>query len=1296
MAQTQKQVSFSQLSVNEGLSQNSVVSIAQDSTGYLWFATQDGLNKYNGKEFTYYEKLFEDVTRENFSKLGKVYVDQKNDLYIITKNGILEKHHRATDSFIQIKRFLNPSSLFMDTHHNLWIGTYGNGLYAISEKLKDTLQIFKGKDVIAHTYAISHFENRVIAATSTGVFSIHPQTLQYEEIPSEGNNTAINYSSITTRDNELWIGTYGNGLFLRKASESVLTKFRGFDAKNTLPDNLNIESILIDSKDRMWLGTYGNGAYLIEFNTRKITQFVPQQSNPKAIHYNDILCIYEDYTGNIWFGTDGTGLSYYDENLTKFNVLTNYEIPYFANVDVTRAIAIDPKGNFWIGTSGKGLTLYDPSVNKFTSFKYDETKPTGIPSNRVMSILAEENRIFIGFQEKGLAILEKGKGFTGYDTNTMGLPTGLTIWCIFKDSQGRYWLGTRDNGLIQFNPEQGVIQHHTTLSNSGTTISSNNVRVIIEGAPGELFIGTESRGIDKFIIKDQAFVHYPHPEIQNIKSLYYTPEYLWIGTNGNGLHAFNNTSEKLYSYNLKDGLPNNVIYAILPDEENNLWLSSNRGLFKFAVENPGDKARIVNYGTYDGLQSLEFNTGAYFKDTKGTLYFGGLSGINWFDPSRLTSNPIAPKTTIYRLEVFTEEVPLDVNKSFNYKENTLSFTFAGLHFSQPERNMYTYFLENHDVNWSKPSNSNYAHYTNLPSGDYTFKVLSSNYDGVWGTIPATYSFTINSPWYLTLWAKLGYIFLFLFILYVVYTYLKSRWSMQVQLQLEHQETERLKKLDELKTKLYTNISHEFRTPLTLISGPVNQLISNSVISEKDKKALHIIDNSSKRMLRLVNQLLELSQLEAGSVHLKVGRQELYPQIFQIIEAFKMPAHEKGIHLKTNIIEFNETWYDKDVMEKIVSNLLSNAVKYAPDTSEILVKVSEVSGFAEIEVANKNESLTPLDLQKLFGRFYQHNKDAEGVGIGLALIKELATLSGGSAKVMRKTPSIISFIIKIPIEKSKYNANFIISDHRTELIVPKPLEIFKPENAEQPLLLVVEDNLEVRNYIISLFSENFKILEAENGLIGIKKAIKEIPDLIISDIMMPIKDGIALCNTLKDDFRTSHIPIILLTAKVGDRNELEGLQNKADDYITKPFNADILIQKVVNFIETRKELQKRYSQSIYLRPKDIAITPLDESFFESVQTIIDTKITNPDFKAEDFAKELNLSRMQLHRKLKALTGLTTTEFLRSQRLKAAVNLLKTSDLTVSEIAYSVGFNTPSYFIKCFKVAYNTTPSEFLAK
>ncbi len=1295
VAQLQKQVSFSQLSVNEGLSQNSVVSIAQDSTGYLWFATQDGLNKYDGRTFTYYSKFYEDITRENYSKLGKIYCSATGSIYSISINDGLEQYSTITNKFKPIPKFSNPSTI-LDTHDQLWVATFGNGAYVVNRANNDTIQVLRGADTNKFGYHISTFKNDITIASDGGIYLINRSTLAYEKL-SANTSYKISFSSMATgTENTLWAGTFGNGLYFKNDENKTLKKFEGFDLKNTIPTNLNIQTLLFDSKNRLWIGTYGDGAYRLDLDNKVVEHFTVQQYNPQALHYNDVLCLYEDYTGVIWLGTDGGGLSYYDENLSKFNQLTNFQTPTDVNVDVTRAIAQDSKNTLWIGTSGKGLTSYNTKKNIFKSYKLDPNRPNGIPSNRIMSLLTIDHTVWIGFQNNGLSILDKAGRFKNFNSNSSPALPAETIWCMLQDSNKRVWLGTREAGLIQFDPEKGVIHQY----NGDSSPILNNIRVLYEGDKEMLWIGTENDGLLKFDPNTGIFVKFQLNQVYNIKSLYYEAPYLWIGTNGNGLQRFNTETEQLTSYTSKDLLPNNVIYGILPDSKGNLWLSSNRGITRFYLTNPDDIPKITNYDIYDGLQAMEFNTGASYEGKDGNLYFGGLNGINWFNPEFLSGNLVPPKTVINKLELFAEEIPLENHRKFSARQNTISFTFAGLHFSQPQSNLYKYQLQNYETNWSAPSTNNFAHYPNLPAGNYTFKVLSSNYEGIWDDSPATYNFNIQSPWYLTTVAKLGYALFSILLLFGIYYYLKSRWKMQLQLQLEHEETERLTKLDELKSKLYTNISHEFRTPLTLISAPVQQLIASSSLQEKDKKSLKIIEGSSQRMLRLVNQLLDLSKLEKGVVQLKVGRHDLKPQILQLLEAFSLRANEKGINIKSEIDDkhftITETWYDRDAMEKIISNLLSNAVKYAPENSKVIFKAKLDGNVLKMTTINDNNTLTTKEIDHLFERFYQVDKNAQGVGVGLAIIKELATLSNGSVQVVKENKETISFIVEIPIAKSNYNINNISEELKSlELIPPAASPIFETELDNTPQILIVEDNAEIRSYIVSLFNENCMVSEAKDGLEGIKMAIDSIPDLIISDIMMPKKDGIELCNTLKTDTRTSHIPIILLTAKTGDTSELEGLQNKADDYITKPFNAAILAQKATNIINLRRKLRERYSQNLFLKPKDIAITPVDETFLEDVDTILDTHLTNPTFNAEKFAGELHMSRMQLHRKMKALTGLSTSEFLRIQRLRAAVPLLE-KDITINEVAYSVGFNTPSYFIKCFKEVYGNTPSEYVKK
>ncbi|GAA0747040.1 two-component regulator propeller domain-containing protein [Gaetbulibacter jejuensis] len=1274
---TEKPFSFNTLTINDGLSQNSVISIAQDSIGYLWLATQDGLNKYNGKSFKHYDKQFEDITRPNFSKLGKIYIDKQNRLWIITNSGNLELYNPKTDTFKHLERFNNVSSIFQDKALHNYIGTYGKGLFKIDTTTKDTLQVLNDHDKLKTIYEFIETDTAIIAAASGAVFQINNNT--YNEINVESHTNA-NFSALTKdKDDNIWLGTFGQGLYLKENNKVSFIKYQ----HSQLPNDLNIEDLLIDSKNRLWIATYGNGAYLLNLENNTVTNFKADKNNPFAIHYNDILCLYEDATGVIWLGSDGTGASYYDAHLIKFNVLTNNQVPKNVNVDVVRSISTDVNNNLWIGTSGKGLTHINFNNNEYKTYTINNSS---IASDRIISLLYNNNKLWIGHQGFGLNIRTDSGDYHSFPEIS-----NLTIWRIIKENDNQSWLCTERNGIILFDIDKGIVKQFNT---DNSTLSTNDIKTAIKGNEHTLWIGTDDKGLYNLNLKTNEITNIKSLN-DKIKSLHYDNEILWIGTNGKGLKKYNTINGSLDVYNKVDGLPNNVIYGILPDKENNLWLSTNYGISKLNIKD----TIFENYSNYDGLQALEFNTGAYYKDENENLYFGGLEGLNWFNPNQLTFNPIKPKTIISKFEIFTEGYPLKQNSTFKFNQNTVTFTFSSLHFSQPERNLYKYQLVNHDENWINSENNNSAHYTNLPPNDYTFKVISSNYDGVWNTTPATFTFTILQPWYLSKLAIVCYALLFLISMYLLYRYFKWRWHMKMQLQFEHNETERLKKLDEFKTRIYTNISHEFRTPLTLISGPIEKQLSKSNLTEDDKKELSLVQNNSKRLLNLVNQLLDLSKLESGNLKLSVSKGNITAFLKQIAASFEYKAKDKNIHFSHKIQSIPEAWFDKDVIEKITTNLLSNAVKYAPVNGQIYFAAIEKNGQIIITIINNGNTISSKELSKLFQRYYQNNKNADGVGIGLSLVKELAILSHGNIVAHTMNTDDIQFTVTLPIERSFYNISEINEDTKT---VNDELDtvIETPETSEEqainnskdkPILLIVEDDKDIREFISSIFKNDYDIKEAPNGESGIKKAIKYIPDIIISDIMMPKIDGIELCNTLKKDEKTSHIPIILLTAKSGDENEIKGLETGADDYIVKPFNSNKLKIRVEKLIELRQKLQSRYSAHFEL--SSISTTPVDQQFLTKLKTILNDYIIDSSFNSNVLSKKMAMSRMQLHRKLKAITGFSTTEFIRNERLKLAVNLLKDSDLNISEIAYQVGFNTPSYFIKCFKDVYKSTPSEF---
>ncbi len=1314
---SQDQITFRQLSVKDGLSQNSAISIAQDSTGYLWIATQDGLNKYDGREFNNYPFKFLDITKAKYSNLGKIYQDKQGGLWAIPIDKKLYKFNPQKNNFEIFESFEDVSVIFQDTELNYWVGTYSNGLYKLDSKIVDTKKVLRANEINGPIYNISEVSRGSITIVTSGMFVEFNNDTQdfsfvnfkdyFDEVINE------NFSDmVTDSQGKQWISTFGDGLYFRDTTEKVLQRVSNKTFTDPLPTNLNILDIHLDKKGRLWLATYGRGLYLLDFDQNKISHFRADKNNPRALHYNDILCIYEDNSGTLWFGTDGGGVSYYDEYLEKFNSFTNYQTPQGINIDVVRSITTDDQGAVWIGTSGKGLTKYEPKSNSWQTFTVGLAGKNEISSNRIMSLfIDDDDDLWIGTQEDGLMLKKANGDFHQYDKTSKTALSANTVWDIFEDSKNNIWLGTREDGLIQFDKNNGEIHKFMTDSKNENSLPSNNVRVITEDQKGNLWIGTEENGIAQFNLLQNSFKRYyqnPNSSVLNsnsIKSLYAAPNgIIWIGTNGGGLNAFNTLEDKFYQFSTNDGLANNVIYAILPDKNGNLWLSSNKGITKFTPNSDLSLQPIViNYSNYDGL-ATEFNTGAYHIDQNGNLYFGGLEGFYWFRPEAIRENQILPKTSITGFGVLGESMPLVSGTRLSHDQNTLSFSFSSLQFSLPEKNEYQYKLVNHDEDWVYSGNNNSARYAQLPPNDYIFQVKSSNYDGVWNEKSTSFSFTIAQPWYWTILAKIIYGLLFLGLVFGIVRYFKWRWRMQLNLRLKEDEAKKLQELNTLKSKLYTDISHEFRTPLTLISGPIESKLSEVELSSSDRTNFSMIRRNTGRMLTLVDQLLDLAKVDDGKLKLKLIQGNLGLFLRNISASFDYRAELRNISYVTEIGEIDEIWFDEDVIEKITMNLLSNAMKYCPENGHCYFKAQIEDKIVAIVVGNTVKDLVDVPLEHLFSRFYQQDEFSSGAGVGLSLVKELVKFYGGEIDVEHGTDNEIVFKVKLPIDKDSFinkNSSFlnneIAKSSSTVLDYGKLVtnEInSSSRKTDLPIILVVEDNADVRQFIVAELGKKNQMYTAADGLQGIEKALELVPDVIISDVHMPLCDGIELCNTLKKDERTSHVPIILLTAHIGEENELEGLKSGADDFITKPFKLRILEKRVENLIKTRRALRNRYSQELVLQAKDIAITPTDEVFLNKVQQILDEKLAEPSFNAATFSRLVGMSRMQLHRKLLVYTGLSTTTFLRSQRLKQAVHILQTSDASINEIAYAVGFNTPSYFIKCFKEVYKKTPSEYL--
>ena len=783
---------------------------------------------------------------------------------------------------------------------------------------------------------------------------------------------------------------------------------------------------------------------------------------------------------------------------------------------------------------------------------------------------------------------------------------------------------------------------------------------------------------------------------------------VWFGTNI-GLNKYVRSTNSFIHYTEKEGLPNNLIFVIEGDGHGNLWLSTNKGISKL---NP-ETGEIKNYDVTYGFTSNRF----YFtgcKTENGEIYFGGPGGVTRFNPDSIKDNPYIPPIVITSFRIFDKHLPFGNKIKLPYDKNFLSFGFAALSYLSPERNQYAYKMEGFDKDWVYSGNTHNVSYTNLEPGKYIFKVRGSNNDGVWNEVGTSISIIISPPWWRANWAYISYGFIIVLILYGLRHYELNRVELKNRMKMDEAVLKEREETDKIKSRFFANISHEFRTPLTLILGPAEKITSKTS-DESIIKDARIIKRNSKRLLQLVNQLLDLSKLEAGKLKLAATKGNIVSFVKGIALSFESLSEEKDITLKIiSEKEFVEVYFDKEKMIKILYNILSNAFKFTLPEGKIAIAVKENDKDVEIKIRDTGIGIPKEEVPKLFDRFYQvdssFTKDYEGTGIGLAMTKELVELHHGNISVESEKGRWTEFTLKFPLGRNHLKDEEILPDEKTgkskELISEEEYyfsESIKKETGneidtdslkeEKTIILVVEDNYDMREYIKESLGEDYLVEEAVNGEQGIRKAEKIIPDLIISDMMMPKMDGNEMTKILKHDEKTSHIPIIILTAKSEQENKLEGLETGADDYLTKPFDIRELQVRIKNLISIRKKLQEKYSKNNYIGKQDKKkLSSLDEKFMNKVMEVVENHLGEEDFSIEEFDKELGMGRVQIYRKLKALTGKSPSRYIRTIRLIKARKMIIEKQGNISEIAYSVGFTAPQYFTKCFREEFGYSPSD----
>lgn len=1330
---------FHQISKQNGLSQVSVFAIAQDSAGFMWFGTRNGLNKFDGyrvkvysssatnkllsndirnlyvdpvtkdiwigsfiglnryviseDRFVPYAYSKNDTTSLNNNIINQVFRDSRGRLWVATSLG-LNLYHADTEDFSRIyldrnhrngSQALNPETIFEDSAGNLLIGT-DNGLFKLMEKDDSTFTFERIDDLI-----LSEDNIKCIAEDSKGNLWIGTENegLNYWDRSKDTtliyqsdiqNPFSLSHNSIRTlcRDNadNLWVGTF-DGLNYLEAEKSDFKIFKkNTPQQNSLSDK-SIHSLLIDKKESLWVGTYYGGVNHLD-NDHIVFKNFKHDPNKNSLSADVVSSFVEDTKQNLWIGTEGGGLNYFDKQKNEFS-----QYPFKGNVEKTiqsnsiKKLVLD-NDSLWIGTFRDGLALYDTNKESYQYFINDPTDDNSLSNNNVYNLYKDQNKL---------------------------------------------WILTYGNGLDILDLEENKFYHYPPQINNENSINSGLTRTILKTKTDEFWIGTDD-GLNQVLLDNnglpERFIHYlPGEKIYSLQKN--GDKSIWVGTFTNGLFQINLLTKEIAHITTEDGLAGNSIFGIIEVSESELWLSTNNGITKL---NQRDRTSS-NYDLSNGIANLEHNFNAYFKTSTGDILFGGIDGFTQFHPEEIVTNDFIPPIVFTGISQNNKELRVqdenglsqDINLTeeirLKYNEANISIGFAALDYFSPENNRYAYMLEGLDKEWNYTTGKTDATYVIQREGKYTFKLKGANSDGVWNPTERRLIVTVLPPPYRTWWAYLLYGIVCIAGIYALLRFIRLRHSLQLE-QLANQKKE---ELHEMKLRFFTNITHEFRTPLTLIIGPLKDLLSNVENPSSDlKKRVNFIENNVQRLLNLVNQLMTFRKLSSDHEPLELAELNIVAFVHDVFKTFELLADRKNIDYQyQSEIGSSMIWFDTNKIEKVCSNLIFNAFKFTPDEGKIIVAIKNKPKAIEIIVKDNGPGVNAELQDQIFNRFYEktlyQSSTIKGTGIGLAISKQIIELHGGTLQVKNSDSetSGATFIVKLHkgdshfkpevMRKKPVKSSYILEEKVRDIKAIEKVEIQntvidKSDNAELPLLLIVEDNSEISAYVQQIFQGVYRFATAENGKIGIEKARAEFPDMIISDIMMPVMDGIEFCSTLKNDVELSHIPVILLTARIESIYKIEGLKTGADDYVTKPFNPDELRLRVRNITKSRQKIKDRFARSLNFDPKEIDVTSADETFLINAMNVVEENIENTNFKVVQFAYELAVSRSLLFSKLKALTGQTPNNFIKTVRLKRAAQLLQKKKLNVSEIAYKVGFKDPKYFRKCFKDQFNVNPSEFM--
>ncbi|MFC0777444.1 two-component regulator propeller domain-containing protein [Flavobacterium sp. HJSW_4] len=1281
---------FKHFQVEEGLSNNTVLTSIQDNDGFMWFGTKDGLNRFDGYRFKTYRSKGDPI-----HSLGSNYIQSLHEhngtIWVGTDKGLYH-YDKKLDRFSILNEAINDriNDINHDQKDNIWFVS-GNILYKYAPKKQQTTTFNPNKYFVT-TSITKDYRGEIWASSLNKIYHYSEENLSFENIPLNppANKANFRITVIYAVDQEnIVIGTQDDGVLLYNRKDKTTSELQ-FGIK----EPVFVRQFRKKGNDELWIASE-SGVYVYNLKTKTAVNLRKNYNDPYAISDNAAYSITIDKENGIWIGTYFGGVNYHQKQYTQFKKYFPQNNQNSISGSAVREIHKDDHGDLWIGTEDAGVNRFNPKTQQFTSYN--------VSYYNIHALMPRKDKIWVGTFEHGLDVLDRNSGaiLKHYSANDgrSGLHSNF-IFSFYEMKNGDLIVVTT-SGLYRYNEQADNFE---ILKFFPETYHYTNMK---EDSDGNLWAGSYRDGLlfyNPKTKKKEVFTYdYKNPKgISNntINAIFEdSSKNLWIATE-NGLNLVNRQNHTFTKFTTKNGMPSNVFYSILEDDSKNLWLTTSKGLVKFGP----DHKTIKIFTTANGLLSDQFNYNSAFKDANGDMYFGNLNGMISFNPKHFSKNKYTPFIYITNLQINNKDIevnspdsPISQSISFldelelNNSQSSFNLEFASLNYTAPELTEYWFQLENVNNDWVYLGRNNKVFFTELAPGDYVFKVKSLNSFGVWSK-EVKLKIRILPPWYASIYAYLLYFALICAGFYYIIRYSQNLTQIKNNRKIKHLNDEKEKEIYQAKIDFFTNVAHEIRTPLTLIKGPLEKLLGMKYEHEEVPQHLSIMKKNTSRLLKLVNELLDFRKSEIGGLKLTFVEANISSMVRNFHLRFSQLIEERGLEFELELGEKDiHAFVDKEAFKKILSNLINNAIKY----SNKKVSISLFRDEKKLTLIVKNDgNVIPIHLKdKIFEPFFRvdDSSTASGTGIGLSLAHSLAQLHNGSLDLVAD-PNYNIFELIVPLHQEEEFMLYADSEkEQTENETPKePVEI-KNEKAQ---ILVVEDNEDLLSFITTELASTYAILKAENGEEALKIIHNENIQLVISDVTMPIMDGITMCKKIKTNLETSHIPVILLTAKNSLKSQIDGLEVGADAYVAKPFSMDYLKVQANNLIENRRQIMNYYASSPLSHIKSIAHNKTDEKFLKKLDDEILKNITDQDLSVESLAEIMNMSRSTLYRKIKDITNLSPNELINIVRLKRAAELLLNENYKMYEIAEMVGYKSQTSFGRNFQKHFNMSPTDYI--